>query len=765
MSSFHSLDPGLHQNEIICSDSEPDRLNDHNLSKNQSYLKDSHQHQSFVEKNPSLDSLDPSKNLSARNTQFYPHSASSSLSSKLCKSNSKNSSVIIDQFKKSSGSSKSDSAQSDQAKEVVLVATPKSACPNVNLDRKSTSHKIKSRSSSLNSKTSTSTSHDSKEKLQIDYHTLIEIKTCPACGNPWTTYIAPKSKLSHIKKCARKELIKPRHITKRIQNILDDQKAQEKSLLDRHLVKKRFDISLIGVEASNSHNDQAIRKAIHQESNQKMNPPDSSSIQHHPLILNPKSQDIIFEKENLIQPKISSSPMSNDLRSAILKEVQTKTSTRNATVHSNGSKPCSLWELASCDDDFDYNRSSSASSHNKRNSLDDRIDSRPQTSTGQKDKNPLSDLLINQNLQDDEYPLMPSYHRWSRSQLKNENERLGYQDGSDVSTGGLIQRAKNGWRYQIEIQKQLKFKEKPIEISNNTSQQDEIEREERVLELSSSSGSQLDEINDLEADEDVEERHEIWSLQPDWYDQDDQDINWAAEILNSPVGPPRASSDVDVFDTNQTQTQPHPNLRPNYETYPKSELVSEFNKLKEIFVSQNKELELLGSFQEIPKTKPAILRRVIQYWDLIYHDNQDERIKLKHKITKQSNAEIGKKLKIIKQKVTYEELDELMTHICMDEPEFYLRILRYEPIQFSVFQEKLKLHLEKQFEKDLKNMKEILINNSSQKTHVEELREDGIKRELELNRKMISNENLIKWLDFQSISFFVLDPHINRKRY
>lgn len=216
----------------------------------------------------------------------------------------------------------------------------------------SPSNSSRSRSSSMSGnsliqpksigKTSRIDRSDEQQQLEIGYTTLLRLKSCPACQNEWTTYKAPKSKLTHIQKCARKELIRPNFILDRIQIILEQQDqrlARERGLLDRH-----------------SSNQNLINSTLDLTTTPEERPPVLPTLS----TIDPNHQTpSTTRKTNSLPspPKSSTRPISPILHSSNLEQVHSKTLARNAQVTTKNSRPYSLWEAAGCHDDYEYDRS------------------------------------------------------------------------------------------------------------------------------------------------------------------------------------------------------------------------------------------------------------------------------------------------------------------------------------------------------------------------------------------------------------------------
>lgn len=690
-------------------------------------------------------------------------------------------------------------------------------------------------------KTSRIDRSDEQQQLEIGYTTLLRLKSCPACQNEWTTYKAPKSKLTHIQKCARKELIRPNFILDRIQIILEQQDqrlARERGLLDRH-----------------SSNQNLINSTLDLTTTPEERPPVLPTLS----TIDPNHQTpSTTRKTNSLPspPKSSTRPISPILHSSNLEQVHSKTLARNAQVTTKNSRPYSLWEAAGCHDDYEYDRSvdytPSSSAHSFPN--EDPADSRSnrhlrhQSRGKRKLENrsyPLQQLcdgiedltispskfsLPQESETDSDFFRMPNYEDWTKSDLKNESERLGYEDGSDLSTQDLISRAIMGWKAQVESRPEL---HETVSSSRKSNQRSSVLRSVPHLVAGTTDSDLLQHSNlipdDHLGDEDADESsHPIENLDFDFAQSahdlggDDDDHEWFDDLLNpedhhySPIDPPSSPG-------SGLSRPRQPKIRPIFESFGKLELELEYAQLKQQILSidpgglpreeERAQFEKIHKeIDHLPKTKPALVKKLIKLWDLLHpsqesnYDDQDGEDPGRHLKSSSSSS-----IKIVVEKLSLEDLSRLMTRLFDSvEPEFYLRILRYEPIKLSVIEEKVKRLLKQEFEKrfeqvqlDLRQQRSV---NGSQ-----EREEEGVEgRRMEVGRpgeeqegfedapigrdhdhlgptkgKSIENrstttkksklsislvkrpvvgiETLVRWLDLQAISYFVLDPSDNRR--
>ncbi|KAH9808203.1 hypothetical protein DFH28DRAFT_658473 [Melampsora americana] len=227
----------------------------------------------------------------------------------------------------------------------------------------SSSPKTRIRSVYVKSDTlSTSSNSSSDESVDVPYHTLTRLNSCPACSDEWNTYKAPRSKLTHIKKCARTNLIRPKDIINRIQAILDKQIQNDpdpSSLLDLHIQNKNVQVNILEgdpqvqtslkpdllcrpPQQSRSHPSNSSISGDVQRSNgdtEKVNPQCTSSVS--------KSGD------NLL----TSSPPDLIHRSSLLAQARSRSCTRNSLIPNDGKTPYNLWNAAGGHDGFDFQRS------------------------------------------------------------------------------------------------------------------------------------------------------------------------------------------------------------------------------------------------------------------------------------------------------------------------------------------------------------------------------------------------------------------------
>ncbi|KAH9820482.1 hypothetical protein DFH28DRAFT_627061 [Melampsora americana] len=124
---------------------------------------------------------------------------------------------------------------------------------------------------------------------------------------------------------------------------------------------------------------------------------------------------------------------------------------------------------------------------------------------------------------------------------------------------------------------------------------------------------------------------------------------------------------------------------PDYSSYSKSALEVEYFSLYALQQDQKPRSEIPSPPPALPKTKPAILARVIILWRRIYIPELTvEGSSQVSNLKKQKKSVVPKK-----KKLTSEEIDELLSRVCLEDESFYMRILRYEPFKLSVFESKV----------------------------------------------------------------------------
>ncbi|POW12162.1 hypothetical protein PSTT_04730 [Puccinia striiformis] len=629
-----------------------------------------------------------------------------------------------------------------------------------NYRKRSSASGSSSSSISLVNKSTKKTSAQTTEEqpISIDYPTLLRLNRCPACDNPWLTYKAPRSKLTHIQKCAGHELIPLRHLTQRIQNILEQQtqqKNQNAGLIDRHLLYQNL-------FASASDNDHQL----------------STNTATTLLKTLPEQQP----KPSSSKLKKSSSTQSDhSFRSSSLKELHQQTIERNNQVNTkNNRRSYSLWELASGDDDYPYDRSKVPLSPESPDLLLmwPRVKRNYKISRHHHQKKIMMISIDYHNQiknQEPELRNMPRYEQWTRSELENESERLGYEDGVKLSTSALVTRAQTAWTNEMGC--------RPYSLGNPAS---EIVPRFDNLQVASDSTPLPDDEDDDPNDGEEEEDGAI--NQDDDYYQEDNDLEWENNLLNP--------QDHDLFlqSDSATSSQRDP-TRPFFESFSKAKLELEYAKLARKIEdydgsSQHALVEVRQDLDKVPKTKPALAKKVLRLWDALYSNpDPSSSLPLNSSHVKSAKSPV----KIVKQKVDLLELNRLMLIILNSrEPELYLRILRFEPIQLSVLEEKVKSLLDQEFEDRFKA--QLLLHQSVQQRG-EETQESGggssapsssdddddqidtkkkkkkktkkkakvVPVSLTVTKSVLQIDTLARWLDYQAISYFLLDPSAPRK--
>ncbi|CAH7683816.1 hypothetical protein PPACK8108_LOCUS17556 [Phakopsora pachyrhizi] len=274
-------------------------------------------------------------------------------------------------------------------------------------------------------------------------------------------------------------------------------------------------------------------------------------------------------------------------------------SNSSSSVVTKNLRTYSHWELASGDDSFNYNRG------------------------------------------------MPRFEDWTKDQLKNESERLGFEDGSEHSMSSLIERARFGWKdYEInesdcssDQAKHQRGLQDNYDMRFGNYEIDNDGFEDVLVESSSKAEEEVESKLDEEATEDDEEE-------------------------------------------GKTDVQP-----PEFEKLSKAQLEKEYGRLYEQYtINKQRCNEVEGSSdndQEItdpsnlPKTKAAILKRIIKIWFKLNHPellpNLLTRVtKNKKGMSNEKTKESRKrklKIKHERKKIEIEELDRFMNEIIQAEPE------------------------------------------------------------------------------------------------
>ncbi|KAI8454147.1 hypothetical protein BY996DRAFT_4582239 [Phakopsora pachyrhizi] len=584
-----------------------------------------------------------------------------------------------------------------------------------NSNSKPLSRKFSS-SSSLCSSSSSSTNPQSSE---ISYSTLTLLKSCPSCFKEWTTYKAPKSKLLHIKRCSEANSLDQTDLINRTTLVLDQQERiidRSKTLLDRHLSKRGLEVSNVDFQSS-----------IDLERQRTLMERENFFRNNVGIGLNgTRNKRSIGENVKNNKPALAVSDSDSNSSSSVLNRARSNTALRNREVVTKNLRTYSHWELASGDDSFNYNRlvvSFICLQHKYRTDFSTKKPVQNEASC-------IKDISTASGRGDDEFLKnhtarprsgMPRFEDWTKDQLKNESERLGFEDGSEHSMSSLIERARFGWKdYEInesdcssDQAKHQRGLQDNYDMRFGNYEIDNDGFEDVLVESSSKAEEEVESKLDEEGDE-----REIY-----FYQQNEEIPDWAIEIIASDPQPKNFLTNIfdsateDDEEEGKTDVQP-----PEFEKLSKAQLEKEYGRLYEQYtINKQRCNEVEGSSdndQEItdpsnlPKTKAAILKRIIKIWFKLNHPellpNLLTRVtKNKKGMSNEKTKESRKrklKIKHERKKIEIEELDRFMNEIIQAEPEFYLRILKYESV-------------------------------------------------------------LVKWLDFQGISYFVLDPCVSRKRY
>ncbi|CAH7687687.1 expressed protein [Phakopsora pachyrhizi] len=607
-----------------------------------------------------------------------------------------------------------------------------------NSNSKPLSRKFSS-SSSLCSSSSSSTNPQSSE---ISYSTLTLLKSCPSCFKEWTTYKAPKSKLLHIKRCSEANSLDQTDLINRTTLVLDQQERiidRSKTLLDRHLSKRGLEVSNVDFQSS-----------IDLERQRTLMERENFFRNNVGIGLNgTRNKRSIGENVKNNKPALAVSDSDSNSSSSVLNRARSNTALRNREVVTKNLRTYSHWELASGDDSFNYNRlvvSFICLQHKYRTDFSTKSFILFYTVMGgglvysdlyfsskepvQNEASCIKDISTASGRGDDEFLKnhtarprsgMPRFEDWTKDQLKNESERLGFEDGSEHSMSSLIERARFGWKdYEInesdcssDQAKHQRGLQDNYDMRFGNYEIDNDGFEDVLVESSSKAEEEVESKLDEEGDE-----REIY-----FYQQNEEIPDWAIEIIASDPQPKNFLTNIfdsateDDEEEGKTDVQP-----PEFEKLSKAQLEKEYGRLYEQYtINKQRCNEVEGSSdndQEItdpsnlPKTKAAILKRIIKIWFKLNHPellpNLLTRVtKNKKGMSNEKTKESRKrklKIKHERKKIEIEELDRFMNEIIQAEPEFYLRILKYESV-------------------------------------------------------------LVKWLDFQGISYFVLDPCVSRKRY
>ncbi|OAV90956.1 hypothetical protein PTTG_11581 [Puccinia triticina 1-1 BBBD Race 1] len=171
----------------------------------------------------------------------------------------------------------------------------------------------------------------------------------------------------------------------------------------------------------------------------------------------------------------------------------------------------------------------------------------------------------------------------------------------------------------------------------------------------------------------------------------------------------------------------------------------------------------------MPKTKPALARKVLRLWDAL------------HPLPADPPAAV----RIVSVKLDLAGLSRVMACLLAIDPALYLRILRFEPIQLAVLEDKVRAVLDQEFEatfaqhlrqrEDAGRAEGLSSAGSSDDDSGEDaLDEAPAKRPAPkaprprrsppaLSKHVLHADTLARWLDLQAISYFLLDPAVPRK--
>ncbi|KAG0141131.1 hypothetical protein CROQUDRAFT_307697 [Cronartium quercuum f. sp. fusiforme G11] len=305
---------------------------------------------------------------------------------------------------------------------------------------------------------------------------------------------------------------------------------------------------------------------------------------------------------------------------------------------------------------------------------------------------------------------MPRFEEWTRQELQNENEILGFEDGSDVSDEGLIRRATEAWKDAA----------REIALRNRV---DVGFASDPRLSFGSEKGGQvgLSEICWSGVGDDSSlllldpTRELAWTRKDP---QADVENSTASSDKLNDTGQKRRGAEVSLQiasssedETDLAAPQPARPPMPDYSSFSKTELELEYHTLHSL---KQPDPELASPPPTLPKTKLAIVGRVVKLWQSIYHPEA----------LSQKKSAVPKK-----KKLSEDEIDQLLERVCMEEPDFYMSLLRYEPFKLSVFEDKVAIALEIE------------------------------------HAKPIASLVLTKWLDWQALSYYTLDPTVSRKRH
>ncbi|WAQ92628.1 hypothetical protein PtA15_17A110 [Puccinia triticina] len=483
---------------------------------------------------------------------------------------------------------------------------------------------------------------EAEPAIAIDYATLLRLARCPACENSWTTYKAPRSKLDHIQRCARAQLIPARHIPARIQLILHHQ-ALDAGPIHRHAAAQNL----------------------------------------APVPISPPTTSIAPTRSG---PSPAATTPSRTAG-------QSSRSPPDSPLRAPSKGKAKRDALSSSEEEDDDSRSGSSSSGQQAS-------------------------------------VMPSYERWTRAQLENESERLGYPDGPRLATAALVARAQAAWARQ-----------QPASPSRSDAEPD-----------AGSSGSADDDRPGSRADPQEETREDS--------------LEWELNLLNPADHALFAASDADDG----------PAVRPCFESFSRAQLEREHAALAHRIRARPADAAeparvpaARAALDSMPKTKPALARKVLRLWDAL------------HPLPADPPAAV----RIVSVKLDLAGLSRVMACLLAIDPALYLRILRFEPIQLAVLEDKVRAVLDQEFEatfahhlrqrEDAGRAEGLSSAGSSDDDSGEDaLDEAPAKRPAPkaprprrsppaLSKHVLHADTLARWLDLQAISYFLLDPAVPRK--
>ncbi|WAR63515.1 hypothetical protein PtB15_17B115 [Puccinia triticina] len=425
-------------------------------------------------------------------------------------------------------------------------------------------------------------------------------------------------------------------------------------------------------------------------------------------------------------------------RSPSLNHLRQLTLARNAQVSTNDiHRAYSLWALASGDDAFPYSRSRSPPDSPLRAPSKGKAKRDALSSSEEED----DDSRSGSSSSGQQASVMPSYERWTRAQLENESERLGYPDGPRLATAALVARAQAAWARQ-----------QPASPSRSDAEPD-----------AGSSGSADDDRPGSRADPQEETREDS--------------LEWELNLLNPADHALFAASDADDG----------PAVRPCFESFSRAQLEREHAALAHRIRARPADAAeparvpaARAALDSMPKTKPALARKVLRLWDAL------------HPLPADPPAAV----RIVSVKLDLAGLSRVMACLLAIDPALYLRILRFEvrppppppdslPHALTIRRDKVRAVLDQEFEarfaqhlrqrEDAGRAEGLSSAGSSDDDSGEDaLDEAPAKRPAPkaprprrsppaLSKHVLHADTLARWLDLQAISYFLLDPAVPRK--